>query len=212
MATIAELQIGLSTNAQINPMEIQDFFHWKHEYFFFRMGRHKQHTDYDFPGESILAPDPEYLPKILPDAITLFHCSNGLLSGFFKPVSIHTPTGNNTNIVAMPNDTLHKNRVEELHISADMLSPISDQWLIELEISAAPSPNKVRFHGTRFHVKTSFAVLSNAGAILMSTMQSRLFYIHSDLVNTQVMGQMFFHLLDIVDMKMNHPTAKWFVI
>ena len=30
-ATIAELQIGPSTNAQINPMEIQDSFDWKHE-------------------------------------------------------------------------------------------------------------------------------------------------------------------------------------
>ena len=107
----------------------------------------------------------------------------------------------------MANNTLHNNRVGELCIGTDMLSPISSQWLIELEISAAPSPNKVRFH-----VKTSFAVLSDTGAILTSTMQSRLFYIHSDLLNTQVMRQTFFHLLDIVDTKMNHPTAKWFII
>ena len=128
-----------------------------------------------------------------------------LLSGFFEPVSIHTPTGNNTTVVAMANNTLHNNRVGELCIGTDMLSPISSQWLIELEISAAPSPNKVRFH-----VKTSFAVLSDTGAVLTSTMQSRLLYIHSDLLNTQVMRQTFFHPLDIVDMKMNHPTAKWF--
>ena len=73
---IAELQIGPFTNAQINPMEIQDSFNSKHEYFFFTMGRHEQHTDYDFSGEVISALDPEYLPEILPDAITLFHCSN----------------------------------------------------------------------------------------------------------------------------------------
>ena len=176
------------------------------------MGRHEQHTDYDFPGEGISAPNTEYLPEILPDAITLFHCSNRLLSGFFKPVSIYAPTDNNTNIVAMPNNTLHKNRAGELYISTDMLSPISDQWLIELEISAAPSPNRERFQGSRFHMKTSFAVLNNAGAVLTSTLQSRLFYIHSDLVNTQVMGQMFFHLLDIIDTKTNHPTPKWFTI
>ena len=212
METIAELLIGPSTNAQIIHMEIQDSFDWKHEYFFFTMGRHEQHTDYDFPGEGISAPDLDYLPKILPDAITSFHCSNRLLSGYFEPVSIHPLTGNNTNIVAMPNDTLHKNRVGELRISADKLSPISDQWLIELEISAAPSPNKVRFQGTQFHLKTNFDVLSNAGAILTSTMQSRLFYIHSDLVNTQMAGQTFFHLLDMVDTKKNHPTAKWFAI
>ena len=33
-AAIAELQIGPSTNAQINPMEIQDSFDWKHKFFF----------------------------------------------------------------------------------------------------------------------------------------------------------------------------------
>ena len=51
-ATIAELQIGPSTNAQINPMEIQDSFDWKHEYFFLTMGRHEQHSNYIFPSDS----------------------------------------------------------------------------------------------------------------------------------------------------------------
>ena len=122
-ATIAELQIGPSTNAQINPMEIQDSFDWKHEYFSFTMGRHKQHTNYNFPGEGISAPDPEYLPEILPDAITLFHCSNRLLSGFFEPVSIHAPISNNTNIVAMPNDTLHKIELENCALAQTCFHP-----------------------------------------------------------------------------------------
>ena len=104
-------------------MEIQDSFDWKHEYFFFTMGRHEQHTDYDFPGELISALDPEYLPEILPDAITSFHCSNGLLSGFFEPVSIHAPTSSNTNVVAMPNNTLHKNRVGELRLAQTCFHP-----------------------------------------------------------------------------------------
>ena len=50
-AMIAELQIGPSTSAQINPMEIQDSFDWKHEHFFFTMGKHKQHTPHNFLGD-----------------------------------------------------------------------------------------------------------------------------------------------------------------
>ena len=58
-ATIAELQIGLSTNAQINLHEIENSFDWKHEYFIFTMGKHEQHIPYDFPSESDLSSGPE---------------------------------------------------------------------------------------------------------------------------------------------------------
>ena len=161
-ATIAELQIGPSTNAQINPMEIQDSFDWKHKYFFFTMEKHEQHTPYDFPGDSDLSSGPEYYHDILPNLITSFHCNNGLLSNFFNLVMIHAPTGNNKNVIEMPNYTMHKGRICEIRLTIEMLSIISDQWLIESEISSAP---------TQYNTKVNFAIISNTDTLLTLSIQ-----------------------------------------
>ena len=91
------------------------------------MGKHEQHTPYDFPGDIDLSPDPEYYHDILPDLIMSFHCNNSLLSNFFDLVTIHAPTGNITNVIAMPNDTTHKNRISEIRLNIEMLLVISDQ-------------------------------------------------------------------------------------
>ena len=176
----------------------------------FTMDRHEQHSNYIFPSDSSSSPDPEYFHNILPDAIVLIHCNNSLFSNFFDLVAIHTPTDISMNVMSMPNDSIHKDRVGKLYINADMLSVISDQWLIEVEISAAPEPSNT---WTQFHMKTSFAIISGTDTLLTSTMQSRLLRVtHSHNINTQAMSQTFFHLLDIVDMKTTHPTAKWLAI
>ena len=182
------------------------------------MGRHEQHSNYIFPSDSSSSPDPEYFHNILPDAITSFHCIFfyfrfnffGLLSNFFDLVAIHAPTGTSTNVVSMPNNSIHKDRVGELCINADMLSVISDQWLIEVEISAAREPSNMQ---TQFHMKTNFVTISSTDTLLMSTMQTRLLRVnHSHNINTQATSQTFFHLFDIVDTKTSHPTAKWLAI
>ena len=82
-ATIAELQISPSTNSQMNPMEITNSFDWKHEYFYFTMARHKQRIAFLFPSDRIPS-DPEYLPDMIPDTFTSFHCNSGLLSSFLN--------------------------------------------------------------------------------------------------------------------------------
>ena len=157
------------------------------------MGKHEQHTLYDFPGDIDLSPDPEYYHHILPDLITSFHCNNGLLSNFFALVTIHAPTGNNTNVIAMPNDTTHKNRIGEICLNIEMLSVISDQWLIELEISSAP---------TQYHMKANFAIISNTDTLLVSSIQSRSLHIHHmHSMNTQTSSQTFFYFLDIDNTK-----------
>ena len=153
------------------------------------------------------SPNPEYFHNILPDAITSFHCSNSLLSNSFDLVAVHTPMGISTNVMSMPNDSIHKDRVGELRINADMLSVISDQWLIEVEISAEPEPSNTQ---TQFHMKTNFAITD---MLSTSTMQTRLLRVnHSHNIKTQATSQTFFHLLDIVDTKTSHPTAKWLAI
>ena len=106
---------------------------------------------------------------------------------------IHAPTGNNTNVIAMPNDTMHKNRISEIPLNIEMLSVISDQWLVELEISSAP---------TQYRMKANFAIISNTDTLLASSMQSRSLCIHHmHSINTQTSLQTFFHFFDIDNTK-----------
>ena len=113
-ATIAELQIGLSTNSQMNPMEISNSFDWKHEYFYFTMKKHEQHVPFIFASDQSPVSDCEYLPDILPDTFTSFHCNSGLLSSCFEIISIQTPSSGHRNIVSKPLDTKFRNRAGEL--------------------------------------------------------------------------------------------------
>ena len=201
-ATIAELQIGPSTNAQINPMEIRDSFDWKHKYFFSTVGKHEQHTPYDFPGDIDLSSDPEYYHNILPNLITSFHCTKSLLSNFFDLVTIHAPTGNNKNVIAMPNDTTHKGMIGEICLNIEMQSVISNQWLIELEISSAP---------TQYRMKANFAIISNTDTMLASSMQSTSQHIrHMHSINTQTSSKHFFIFLTLTTQKntFNYKVAR----
>ena len=53
------------------------------------------------------------------------------------------------------------------------LNQISDQWLIEIETNLSSSTPKFKgIHGQIMH-KINFAVISNDGEILRSTMQTR---------------------------------------
>ena len=79
----------------MNPMEISNFFDWKHEYFYFTMKKHEQHVP--FPSDASPVSDPEYLPDILPDTLTSFHCNSGLLSRCFEIISIHEPSSGQKN-------------------------------------------------------------------------------------------------------------------
>ena len=94
-------------------------------------------------------------------------------------------------MIAMPNDTTHKNRIGEIRLNMEMLSVISDQF--ELEISSAP---------TQYRMKANFAIISNTDTLLASSRQSRSLRIHHmHSINTQTSLQTFFHFLDIDNTK-----------
>ena len=204
-ATIAELQIGPSTNSQMNPMKIANSFDWKHEYFYFTMARHEQHIAFLFPSDRIPPSDPEYLPDILPDTFTLFHCNSGLLSSFFELISVDEPPTSGQggkNVVSQPLDTQFRNRAGELRIDMDTLNTISDQWFIKIKTYIAlKPPGDDIVHAVHFHNEVNFAILDQAGTLLMSSMQSRVHQLpYPDDIHTRVFTQTFFHTIDITKM------------
>ena len=214
-ATIAELQIGPSTNSQMNPMEISNSFDWKDEYFYFTMKKHEQHVPFIFASDQSPMSDCEYLPDILLDTFTSFHCNSGLLSSCFQIISIHTPSSGHRNVVSKPLDTKFRNRAGELRINMDVLNTTSDQWFIEIETYIAPQaiyviPQKA---DSQFHNKINFAILDQNGYWLTSSMQLRLYPIrYANSISTQTLKQTFFHTVDIKKMKQNYPMSKYIAI
>ena len=134
-ATIAELQIGPSTNTQMNPIQVANSFDWKRSKFYFTMGRHAQYAPYIFPSAVNWANDPEYLTDILPGVFRSCHSDSGLLdnSNFFEIIAIHVPPSGQTAVVPRPADNQRRDRAGELCISLDALLSVSDQWFFEVK-------------------------------------------------------------------------------
>ena len=218
--TIGELQIGPSTSSQINPMEIHNSFDWKNEYFFFTMAIHEQQQQTETPPSDVLLPTddlqiPDYLYDTLPNAITSFHCNNGLLSKCFDLVSIYSPTQSGSkHVVSMPGDTRFRERVGEVCLDLDILSETSDQWLIEVKkhfaVKLSQQPSQ------QMHSKTNFAVLDDRGVMLTSSMKSTLqpthFIQQQNINTTQLFSNNHFHFLDITETKQDFPNSKYMAI
>ena len=143
-STIEELQIGLSTNTQMNPIQVANSFDWKGRKFYFTMGRHSQYVPYVFPSAANQANDPEYLTDILPDVFTSFNSDSGLLdnSNFFEIIAIHAPPSSQTAIIPQPTDNQHRDRAGELRIGLDALLSVSDQGFFEVKKFITPEPAK----------------------------------------------------------------------
>ena len=215
-ATIAKFQIGPSTNSQMNPVEISNSFDWKHEYFYFTMKKHEQHVPFIFPNDLSPMGDPEYLPHILPDTFTSFHCNSGLLSNCFEIISIHAPSsGQQIQNISKPLDTQFRNRAGELRINMNVLNTTSNQWLIEIETCIVPQATYItpQVTDSEFHNKINFAILDQYGNLLTSSMHSRLYTIqNAKSISTQTVKQTFFHTIDIKKMKQKYPTSKYSAI
>ena len=115
-ATIAEIQLGPSTNAQINQMQIRDAFDWKNEHFFFTMGEHESQTagGMTFVGNRDTTDDPEYLDTILPDVFTSFHCNNGVIGNYVQLVVMNQDS-TTYKVTATPADNQHPKRTGNCH-------------------------------------------------------------------------------------------------
>ena len=181
------------------------------------MKKHEQHVPFIFPNDLSPMGDPEYLPHILPDTLTSFHCNSGLLSNCFEIISIHAPSSGQQiqNVVSKPLDTQFRNRAGELRINMDVLNTTSDQWLIEIETYIFPQATYITPQATdsEFHNKINFVILDQYGNLLTSLMQSRLYTIrNAKSISTQTVKQTFFHTIDIKKMKQKYPTSKYIAI
>ena len=194
-------------------MEIHNSFNWKNEYFFFTMAIHEQQTKpYMFPSNGMPSSDPEYLYDVLPDAITSFHCNNGILSKCFDLVSMYLPTkqqqsGRSTRVVSMPYDTKFRKRIGEVRLNLEILSETLDQWLIEVKLYFAPNMSQ-----DQMYTKTNFTILSDNGTILTSSMRMTLQPSAPLNINMQLLLSSHFHLLDIAKATQDFLTSKYVAI
>ena len=106
------------------------------------------------------------------------------------------------NVVSQPLDTQFRNRAGELQIDMDTLNTISNQWFIEIKMYIAlKPPSDDIVHAIHFYNKVNFAILDQAGTLLMSSMQSRVCQLpYPNDVHTRVFTQTFFHTVDITKM------------
>ena len=158
---------------------------------------------------------PDYLYDTLPNAITLFHCNNRLLSKCFDLVSIHSPTQSGSkHVVSMPGDTRFRKRIGEVCLDLDILSETSDQWLIEVKKHFAVKPSQQP--SQQMHSKTNFAILDDRGVVLTSltksTLQPTHFIQQQNINTTQLFSNNHFHFLDITKTKQDFPTSKYMAI
>ena len=179
------------------------------------MSRHGQYVPYIFPSVANWANDPEYLTDILPDVFASFNSDSGLLdnSNFFEIIAIHALPPSQTATVPQPTDNQHKDRGGELRISLDTLLSVSDQWFFEVKKFIAPEPAKHNWGNAQFHTKVNFPILDQNGTVLTSSMQARLSETHwTQNINTQVVGETYFHTLDITHLRAKYSTCKFLAI
>ena len=110
--------------------------------------------------------------------------------------------------MAEPLNTTDGNKAGELRINIPSLNEISDQWLIEIETNFSSSIPKFKGIQVQIIHKINFAVISNDGEILRSTMQTRhIFLQFVRNLDDQAERMTFFQLISKF-----HRSAAWYTI
>ena len=143
---------------------------------------------------------------------TSFHSDSGLLdnSNFFEIIAIHVPFSSQTAIIPQPTNNQHRDRAGELHISLDALLSVSNQLFLKVKKFITPEQAKHNSGSAQFHTKVNFAILDQNGTVLTSSMQARLNGTQN--INTQVVGETYFHTLDITHLRARYSTCKFLAI